>query len=216
MKGHSERVPNKNIRKFYDEPLFFKILHTLHDSAYIETIIINTDSDQIAQMATDNFKKVKINVRPENIRGDFVSTNKLIKYDLTTTNAQNFIQTHATNPLLTTKTVNKAIELFFDNLNKGFDSIFSVTKIQNRFYDHIGRPINHNPSELIRTQDLNPLLEENSNFYIFSRESFLEKENRIGTKPFLYQMDKLEAIDIDNEEDFILAECLYQYKRQNK
>lgn len=211
MKGHSERVPNKNIRQFHDQPLFFKILKTLKDSNFVDKIIINTDSDKIADMAMSFCPSVVINKRPTELCGDFVSTNKLIRYDIESCDAQYFLQTHATNPLLSTETLNQAIEIFFKQINsKSHDSVFSVTKVLNRFYDHNHKPINHNPQELIRTQDLPPLFEENSNFYIFSREGFLKHDNRIGTSPSLFSMDKLEAIDIDNEEDFILAEALYR------
>jgi N-acylneuraminate cytidylyltransferase len=213
MKGHSERVPRKNLRMFHGEPLLTRILKTLNQSAAISKIIVNTDSDEIAQEAQKYSSKVIIHFRPEQLCGDFVSTNKLIEYDLSKCPADYFLQTHATNPLLTTETIDQAMKYFFD-LKNAVDSVFSVTEIQNRFYDHQGRAINHDPKELIRTQDLNPLYEENSNFYLFSQESFRRTKNRIGSTPYMYKMNKLEAIDIDNEVDFILAETVYTYKRQ--
>ena len=92
-----------------------------------------------------------------------------------------------------------------------FDSLFGATKVQTRFYDKDANPINHNPEELLRTQDLEPLYEENSNFYIFSKESFKNSnKKRIGIKPQIFEVNKLEAIDIDEPEDFILAELLYK------
>ena len=91
--------------------------------------------------------------------------------------------------------------------------MFGVTKVQTRFYDKDAKPINHNPQELLRTQDLEPLYEENSNFYIFSKESFKNSDNkRIGLKPKIFEVNKLEAVDIDEPEDFILAELLYKNK----
>ena len=214
MKGHSERVPNKNIRDFRGEPLFYRILDTLQASSHIEKIIINTDSKLIADLALRRSPRVQINDRPEAIRGDFVSTNDLIRHDLSTNTSNFFIQTHSTNPLLTTKTIDRAIKSFFDGLKNGVDSVFSVNRIFNRFYDNQGNPINHDINKLSRTQDLSPLLEENSNFYIFSRESFMLSGNRIGKRPFLFPMDKLEAIDIDNEEDFVLAEQIFDYRNR--
>ncbi|MCP4157733.1 MAG: acylneuraminate cytidylyltransferase family protein, partial [bacterium] len=75
-------------------------------------------------------------------------------------------------------------------------------------------PVNHNPAQLLRTQDLDPLYEENSNFYIFSRKSFFENnKNRIGKKPFLYEMKKTESVDIDRKEDFVMAEMLYRLRQ---
>lgn len=214
MKGHSERVPNKNIRDFRGEPLFYRILDTLQASEHIEKIIINTDSKLIVELALSRSSRVQINDRPDSICGDFVSTNDLIRHDLTTTTSNYFIQTHSTNPLLTTGTIDRAITTYFDGIKRGVDSVFSVNRIFNRFYDNRGNPINHDVNKLVRTQDLSPLLEENSNFYIFSRDSFMQNKNRIGQKPILFPIDKLEAIDIDNEEDFVLAEQLFDYRNR--
>jgi CMP-N-acetylneuraminic acid synthetase len=211
MKGHSERVPNKNMRDFNDRPLYHAIMHTLLKSKYIEKVVINTDSEIITEDAKKNFgESVIIIDRPKEIQGGDVSMNVIINYDLSKVNGEHFLQTHSTNPLLRVETLDKAIETYFENLDK-YDSLFSVTRVQTRFYDKNANPINHDPKELLRTQDLEPLYEENSNFYIFSKESFKNAGNRrIGLKPQIFEVNKLEAVDIDEPEDFILAEILYQ------
>ncbi len=211
MKGDSERVPNKNMRDFNDRPLYHAIMHTLLKSKYIEKVVINTDSEIITEDAKKNFgESVIIIDRPKEIQGGDVSMNVIINYDLSKVNGDHFLQTHSTNPLLRVETLDKAIETYFENLEK-YDSLFSVTRVQTRFYDKNANPINHNPKELLRTQDLEPLYEENSNFYIFSKESFKNAGNRrIGLKPQIFEVNKLEAVDIDEPEDFILAEILYQ------
>ena len=134
------------------------------------------------------FTDVTIIDRPEELCGDFVSMNRIIEYDLSQLPGEHFLQTHSTNPLLTVETLNNAIETYFNNL-KTNDSLFSVTQWQTRFYWQNGDPVNHNPEELIRTQDLPPVFEENSNFYIFSKSSFHESKfpaYRIQTKNVCY------------------------------
>lgn len=211
MKGHSERVPNKNMRAFAARPLFHCVANVLEQSELIQSIIINTDSTAIGEYAVSNFSKTVIHERPEKIRGDMVSMNKIIDHDLEHSKGEHFIQTHSTNPLLTVDTLNRAINLYFRMIDK-YDSVFSVTKIQTRLYFQNGEPVNHNPTELIRTQDLPPLFEENSNFYIFSKTSFANAgKRRIGLKPNMFAVEPLEAIDIDEENDFIIAELIYQY-----
>ena len=211
MKGTSERVPNKNMKDFNGRPLYHAIMEVLLKYKYIEKVIINTDSEVIAEDAKKNFKEsILIIDRPKEIQGGDVSMNVIINYDLSKVDGEHFVQTHSTNPLLRVETLDKAIEIYFENLDK-YDSLFSVTKVQTRFYDKNANPINHNPNELLRTQDLEPLYEENSNFYIFSKESFKNAGNRrIGLKPKIFEVNKLEAIDIDEPEDFILAEILYR------
>ena len=215
MKGNSERVPNKNLKDFNGKPLYHIIINTLLKSKYINEIIVNTDSDKIKTDIKDNFKnKIKVRDRDVNIIGDFVSMNKIINDDILNTNGDIFIQTHSTNPLLNYKSIDKALELMINNFNKediNFDSIFSVTKIQTRFYDINGNPYNHDRSVLLRTQDLPPLYEENSCFFIFTKSSFNNADkNRIGLRPKMFEIDKIEAIDIDTMDDFIIAKSLYK------
>jgi len=210
MKGHSERVSNKNIRDFDGQPLFFRILDTLTKAKCIKSIYIDTDSDEIARLALENFD-VNIIKRPEKLIGDYVSMNEIIKYDLTQITDEYFIQTHATNPLLKAETIDNAVNTYLDSTSKN-DSLFSVTRLQTRLYDQYLNPINHNPEVLMRTQDLPPVYEENSNFYIFSKQGFHRINRRIGEKPMFYEVEKDEALDIDEEIDFIIAENLYKMK----
>jgi N-acylneuraminate cytidylyltransferase len=155
-----------------------------------------------------------IHNRPENICGDFVSMNEIINYDILKHGGEHFIQTHSTNPVLKYTTIQKAVELYYNNLTL-HDSLFSVTKWQTRLYWQDGSPVNHNPNELLRTQDLPPVFEENSNFYIFSKTSFLNAgKKRIGGNPQMFEVNKIEAVDIDNPEDFIIAEKLYTLNKE--
>lgn len=216
MKGHSERVPNKNIRDFCGRPLFHWVLESLLKSHHISDVVINTDSPLIAEDAKKHFPTVLIIERPESICGDFVSMNEIINYDLSQTNGEHFFQTHSTNPLLTTETINDAINNYFNKLMT-YDSLFAVTKLQTRLYWGNGTPVNHDPNVLIRTQDLTPIYEENSNFYLFSRESFYSNENkRIGRHPQMFEVDRLEAIDIDELHDFKVAEILCSLKSEKE
>ncbi len=215
MKAHSERVPDKNIKNFCGKPLYHAVLSTLLQSEYIDKVIINTDSEIIKVDALKNFERVVIIDRPKEIQGDFVSMNDIIAYDLTKNDGEYFLQTHSTNPLLQSSAIDLAIETYFKNLKK-FDSLFSVTRLQTRLYWQDGTPVNHNPNELLRTQDLPPVYEENSNFYIFSKKSFVDAgESRIGLKPQMFEINKLEAVDIDEPEDWEIAEVLYK-RRVNK
>lgn len=211
MKGKSERVPNKNLKLFNGKPLFHAIIDKLITSKFINKVIINTDSELIAESATNTYHDfVHIHKRPKNIQGDFVSMNKIIKYDMENSDSDIYVQTHSTSPLLSVKSLDCAINKMIKN-SSDFDSIFSVTKIQTRFYDKDGNPFNHDPKELLRTQDLEPLYEENSGFYIFTKDSFKNADNkRIGIRPLMFEIDKIEAIDIDDPEDFKIAEIMYK------
>jgi N-acylneuraminate cytidylyltransferase len=214
IKAHSERVPEKNVRSFAGRPLFHHILTTLGETYAIDEILVDTDSDRIAAEAAE-FEKVTIAMRPTELQGDMVSVNRIIAHDLTQTDAQVYLQTHATNPLLREPTVSQAIAAFAKS--EQHDSLFTVNRLQTRLYFEDGRPINHDPSELLRTQDLPPVYEENSCLYVFTPESFRAAgQKRIGNRPMMYEIDRIEAIDIDDEFTFGLAEMLARYARETR
>lgn len=213
MKGHSERIPNKNIRIIAGKPLYYWIMETLSKSKYIGKIVINTDSDIIAETVSKIFN-VTILRRPDYLLGDMVSIQPLIAYDLSQTNDEYYLQTHCTNPMLKTETIDNAIELFFSQ--NEYDSLFSVTPVKTRFYWPDGTGINHDPKVLIRTQDLEPIYEENSCFYLFSRQTNLKFKNRLGSKPMMYPIDRIESADIDDWEDFLWTEYLLNLRMDGK
>ncbi len=206
MKGHSERVPDKNIRPLAGQPTCYWILQALRDSVHVETIVVNTDSDVIMSMVADRFPEVVILERPKSLRGDMVPIQPLIEHDLSMMDGDLYLQTHATNPLVTATTIDTAIRAFTGQAEH--DSLFSVTPLHTRFYWPDGRPVNHDPDILLRTQDMEPIYEENSCIYIFSREVFERRKHRLGDNPMLYPMEPGEAVDIDEPLDFLIAETL--------
>ena len=213
MKGNSERVPNKNLKDFAGKPLYHRVMDVLLASKYISNVVVNTDSEIIkADLKKHYGEKAIIIDRPQEIIGDMVSMNKVIECDINNVSADLYLQTHSTNPLLKTKSVDDAIEKMIELQKENvYDSIFSVTRLQTRLYKKNGEPFNHNPQELLRTQDLEPLYEENSNFYLFTKSSFKNSgDKRIGVKPYMFEIDKIEAVDIDEPQDFIIAEALFK------
>lgn len=209
MKGYSERVPNKNTRDFNGRPLFHWIVATLEATPCVDEIVIDTDSESIAEEAMTEFD-VTILDRPAGLRGDYVSMNDIILHDVSQIEADVFLQTHCTNPLLRSETIVDAVDTFETAREEGFDSLFSVTPLQTRLWDERTQPVNHERDELQRTQDLTPIYEENSNIFLFTEGSVVNHENRIGDSPKMFPMDAHEAIDIDELIDFKVAEHLHR------
>ncbi len=207
MRHHSQRVPGKNYRILAGKPLFHHILETLLAVPEITQILVDTDSDPVMDGLRADFPQVKIIDRPENLRADDVSMNDILIYDTEQIQADFYLQTHSTNPLLKSETVSRAIQSLITNY-PAHDSLFSVTRLQTRLYDQYGRAINHDPSLLIQTQDLPPIYEENSCLYLFRRENLLKRHHRIGEKPLMFEIDAEEAWDIDEELDFEICNFL--------
>jgi CMP-N-acetylneuraminic acid synthetase len=132
--------------------------------------------------------------------------NLVLADDVANVPADIYLMTHTTNPLMSAVTIRHALAAFIDEKNKGLaDSLFTVDKVQTRFYRADCSPVNHDPDNLIPTQNLEPWFEENSNLYIFTRESFATTNARIGKRPMMYEGPRFESIDIDTPADWDLA-----------
>ena len=207
MKANSERVKGKNFRSFNGKPLFRWILDTLLSVDVIRRVVINTDARAIlAANGLADSERILIRDRKPELCGDHMSMNKVLADDIGEVSADYYLMTHTTNPLLSSMTIENALERFLKaQTSEQADSLFSVNKVQTRFYREDGSPVNHDPNNLVRTQDLEPWYEENSNLYIFTRESFMSTNARIGEKPMMFEVPKFEAIDIDEPEDWDFA-----------
>ena len=207
MRANSERIINKNIKLFNGVPLYHYIIKTLIRCDIFDNIYIDTNVDLIKNEALKLSPKIKIMNRPMYLTGGEVPMNDVLLNSLKNLKSDIIIQTHCTNPLLKETTIIEAVSFFKNNYPK-FDSLFAVTPLRSRFWSSDSNPINHDPNKLIRTQDLKPIYFENSNFYIFNRKNFLKIKNRIGVKPKMFNMNKLESFDIDDIEDFKIAESI--------
>lgn len=210
MKAHSARVSGKNFRPFAGKPLFRWILDTLLSVEAIDTVVINTDAREIlAANGLVETDRILIRDRRPEICGDFVSMNLVLADDIENVPADAYLMTHTTNPLLRAATIERALAAYHDGVAAGtHDSLFSVNRFQTRFYREDGSPVNHDPNVLIRTQDLEPWLEENSNLYLFNRASFAATNARIGQRPLLFETPRIESADIDDQEGWDIAETL--------
>jgi len=211
MRHHSQRVPGKNYRPLVGRPLFHHIIETLMAVLEIDEVVVDTDSEPVMDGLRKNFPNVKIIDRPQHLRADDIPMNDILIHDTDLTPADFYLQTHSTNPLLKPETVSRAINIFLADY-PSHDSLFSVTRLQTRLYDQNGHAINHDPKELIRTQDLPPVYEENSCIYIFNRENLIAKQHRISDRPLMFEITADEAWDIDEELDFEI--CQFLLKRQ--
>lgn len=212
IKHNSSRVPGKNYRFMNGKPLYYYIIETLLKSKYISKIFVDTNSPTVKEGLEKDFPSVIIYDRPEHLWPGDTSTNTLLMNIINDLDldADLYVQTHTTNPLLKIETLDTAINKFIESEDK-YDSLFSVKTHHTRFYDSEGRDMNHNRFKLIPTQDLDPIYEENSCIYVFPKETLFKYKARIGPNALLYPIDDIESQDIDWENDFILTEQIMKY-----
>ncbi len=214
MRHHSQRVPGKNYRSLAGRPLFHHIVDALLAVPEIEQVVVDTDSEPIISDLRSSYPAVLVIDRPENLRPDDISMNDILLHDTSQVQADFYLQTHSTNPLLRPQTISRGIHAFLEAYPK-YDSLFSVTRLQTRLYDRDGRALNHDPGVLIQTQDLPPVYEENSCLYLFTRENLLQRHHRIGQHPLMFEIDPAEAWDIDDELDFAVCDFLIRRKQKS-
>ena len=215
MRHESVRVPGKNYRPMVGKPLYHYILETLLACPEIAQVVVDTDSPVILAGLTKDFPQVVALERPQDLRADTIPTNEILVHDTELVPADLYLQTHSTNPPLLPQTISRA-SAALRAVYPAYDSLLSVTRLQNRLWDELGRAINHNPAVLLRTQDLPPVFEENSCLYLFTRQTLISRRNRLGERPLMFEIPADEAWDIDEELDFTIAETLLRARSEKK
>lgn len=208
IKLNSERLPLKNIRPFQNgKPLLYYILTTLKKVPQIDDIFVYCSSNEIVQYLPDGVRFLQ---RDPYYDLSTTKFNEVLKSFAELIDADTYILTHATAPFLSEKSIVEGINKV--NL-EGYDSAFSVCELQ-EFLWKDNQPFNYELKNIPRTQDLEKMYTETCGLYIFKKHLILEQDRRIGDRPFLIPVSKIEACDINTEEDFYLAEAIYHYKKQ--
>ncbi len=213
MRHSSERVPGKNYRPMAGKPLYHYILETLQAVPEITHILVDTDSPTILTGVAEHFPRVIALERPPHLRAGEIPMNEVLLNTTGQVEADWYLQTHSTNPLLKPETISRAIQQLLASY-PSYDSLFGVTRLQTRLWNSLTLPVNHNPNILLRTQDLPPIYEENSCLYMFRRETLVQRRNRLGERPLMFEIDRNEAWDIDEELDFKVTEFLVQQTKR--
>lgn len=212
----SERIINKNTRTFagIEGGLLRLKLDQLKNIDEVEEILVSSNDPiclQIAQELSLENLKIKIFQRPEELGSSSTDLEELIKYVPTITSCDNVLWTHVTSPFCNAKQYIQAINKYNDFGDKEYDSLMSGYDYKEFLLDKASAKIINNLSKLKwpRTQDLQDLFQINNAIFLCSREQ-MTKGNRVGDNPYLFQTGKISSIDIDDEEDFRIAEVIYE------
>ena len=213
----SQRVQNKNTRPFagFERGLLELKLSQLREVSNADEIILSTNDEESLEFAAEFAKgwdKLKVVARPDHLASSTTNLVDLIAYVPTITDAQHILWTHVTSPFVTGKDYEQAISQYKGSLNEGYDSMMSVKPFKNFLWDKEQRDLINRctPQRWPQTQDLKDLYEIDSALFIGNRDIYQQKTDRIGDNPFLYQLDKIKSFDIDWEDDFSIAEAIYE------
>jgi N-acylneuraminate cytidylyltransferase len=204
IKAHSERIPGKNFKELNHKKLYEYIIeHTLEADCF-DALFIDTNSDEISEYAIEH--GLSVIKRLEILASNKANGNDLLVYHHSIyPDYDYYFQLFATAPFLQPETIKGCVK----KLSEGeeYDSCFTAVKHHGFFWIH-KHAVNYQPYILPRSQDLEPVVEETTGLYGISRESLEQYRCRIGRKPYIYYVDKFEAVDINNETDFRIAEII--------
>lgn len=199
IKLHNERCPGKNIRMLGTKPLLQHELDSLITTNLCDRVCVFCSDDSVVQYLPQGIDFVKRSPELDLPTSNFT---QIFKAFMETEDADIYVYAHATAPFVTTETMIQCIEAVKSGY---YDSAFCAVKLQDYLWKD-GEPLNFDATNMPRTQDLAPIYQETSGVYVFTKEVFLKYGRRIGHKPFIKEVSFKEAIDIDEPEDFKLAE----------
>lgn len=206
MKLNNRRLPQKNTKSFTNgKPLCTYILSTLLSIEQIDEVYVYCSNPQIKEYLPSGVKYLQ---RSECLDQDSTKMNEVLAAFAKEVQADIYVMTHTTAPFISKESIEKGIAAVTSGK---YDSAFAVEKIQDFIWKD-GRPFNYELDAIPRTQDLPALYKETSGFYIYRDRVITEMNRRIGDNPYLVEVGEIEAIDIDEQEDFALADAVYNYR----
>lgn len=205
MKLNNRRLPQKNTKAFTNgRPLCSYILSTLLQIKEIDEIYVYCSNPDIQIFLPQGVRYLR---RSEMLDGDTVKMNEVLKCFAGDVMADIYVMTHTTAPFIGKESICKGIAAVADG---GYDSSFAVKKIQDFLWKD-GKPFNYELDDIPRTQDLPDLYEETSGFYIYKAEVIRKLNRRIGNNPYMVEVTEIESMDIDEKEDFEIADAIYNH-----
>ena len=205
MKLNNRRLPQKNTKPFHNgKPLCYYILSTLLKIKEISEVYVYCSNPDIKEYLPEGIKYLQ---RPESLDQDTTKMNEVLECFAGEVPADIYVMTHTTAPFISAESIEKGIQAVKEN---GYDSAFAVKKLQDFLWKD-GQPFNYKLDAIPRTQDLPILYEETSGFYIYHSDVITKLKRRIGNHPYMVEVSEIESVDVDEAEDFEIADAIYNY-----
>lgn len=210
MKLNNRRLPQKNTKCFTNgKPLCHYILSTLLTVNGVDEVYVYCSNPNIQKFIPDGVKYLQ---RSTSLDQDTTKMNEVLKCFSSEVPADIYVMTHTTAPFISKDSIEKGLAA----VKSGeYDSAFAAKKLQDFLWKD-GVPFNYELNNIPRTQDLPALYEETSGFYIYKNEVMTKLNRRIGDKPFIVEVGEIESVDIDEEEDLMIADAIYNFLFLNK
>lgn len=200
-KGASDRIQNKNLAVLDGEYLFKRKLRQLLECPLVGEVVLDTDSDQIAALASD--LPIRRLVRPSELASNATDGHELFAWECAQVPADIHVQALCTAPFVDADTFGRALRTLIDS--SGHDSLVGITKAKQYLWSD-GSPA-YGRGRIPNSVDLPVMVIEAMSLYAV-RNSVLPTRKRFGTSPFLFELSPTENVDVNWPEDLVLAETL--------
>ena len=206
IKFNNRRLPGKNIKPLGGRPLMQYIQETLLQVKGIDEIYVYCSDEGVKEYLLPGVCYLQ---RPQSLDQDSTKINEVLASFAQAKKADLYLLTHATAPFIKAESIQKGIDAVKSD---NYDSAFAVIRQQDFLWQN-GKPLNYDLSAIPRTQDLVPIYRETCGFYLYTYWQIVEQNRRIGDKPYFVEVSEIEAVDIDEQEDFDLAEAIVNMKK---
>ena len=212
VRAGSQRVKNKNIRPFASSSLLEIKIKQLLSIKELDGVVVNSESDDMLDIAkalgAETYK------RDDYYASSTVPINEVYRNIGETTAADIIVYANATNPLLKNESVSNAIKAFIKK-DSQYDTLNTAHLIKEFMWLN-NKPINYELDNMPKSQNLPNIYALNFALNIFDRQYAIDNSSIVGKHPLLFELDSIEATDIDNEIDFEFAEFMYKKYRMDK
>ncbi len=219
-RGRSKRIPNKNTRKFLGKPLIAYAIEQARSCSFVDRLVVDTDSPKIAAVAKHYGAEVPF-LRPAHLATDKASINNALIYLLKRLKKdENYVPDYilllqTTSPLRELRDIEDCWKLM---KKTNADTILTVCPTHPQLYYMDEKQnitlVNDVKNRSTNTQQWRPAYILNGCFvYLFKTAEFLKQKRVIMKNTKAMVCDKWRSVDLDNPEDWALAELLYKNKK---
>lgn len=222
-RGESKRIPGKNTRLFHGKPIILRVLDTLRESKLFDEIIVSSDNQNLIQLV----KKAGYNapfIRPAHLATDTAGTSVVANHAIEwlcesgASEESDFLLAYPTAVMMTLGNLREAKQL----LNPGLcDFVFAAARFPSevqrawwKMQDSSVTPVMPG-HQSARSQDLQPAYYDAGQFYWTTYNGWRPEVLEQGVRRKLYEIDPIEAVDINTEDDWIRAELLFSLLRES-
>jgi len=212
VKTFSERVRNKNLRKFDNTNLYKLKLKQLSKTKEFKNFIISSEDNKVLDIASKY--GFKTHLRDKYYSTSSVSMSEVYSNLAKQVSTEYVAWINVTNPLVNHKIYDEAVNIFKKN-NKNYDCLLSAIENKENFFFK-EKPINFKRSPWPRSQDLKPLISLPFVINILKKKDLIKWGSCVGRKPYFYILNSLIATDIDNQQNFDFCEFIYKDHKKYK